>query len=114
MEPTTVGYWYLQAKGSDPAYLLSAQPRLGANHEDRDTHDHRGQGEKRSFRLSKEKDEDFKRVGIGGVWNYQSKKNGQSLIPELDQVDWLGRLVIIIFDADRMLTLTWPRPSAGW
>jgi len=94
---------YLQAKGSDP-HIYFPRNRDWA----RITKDPKYtiivvEGEKKSFRLSKEKDEDFNALGIGGVWNYQSKKNGQLLIPELDQVDWLGRLVIIIFDADRAI-----------
>ena len=39
-------------------------------------------------------------IGLGGVWSFQSKKQGQPLIPVFDEIKWEDRLVYIVFDSD--------------
>lgn len=39
-------------------------------------------------------------IGLGGVFNWQSKKLGVTLLPKLQEVKWLGRDVYIAFDSD--------------
>jgi Domain of unknown function (DUF3854)/Family of unknown function (DUF5906) len=39
-------------------------------------------------------------VGLGGVWNWKSKKGGVALIPDLKTIDWRNRRAIIVFDSD--------------
>lgn len=39
-------------------------------------------------------------IGLGGVFNWQSKKLGVDLIPSMKEVKWAGRQVYIAFDAD--------------
>lgn len=40
-------------------------------------------------------------IGLGGVFNWQSKKLGVDLLPSLKSVRWLGRKVWIAFDMDQ-------------
>lgn len=39
-------------------------------------------------------------IGLGGDWSWKSKKHGWVLLPELLEVDWRGREVVIIYDSD--------------
>ncbi len=40
-------------------------------------------------------------IGIGGVWSFKSKKNGEiTLLTEFGEFDLKGRTIIIIFDSD--------------
>lgn len=39
-------------------------------------------------------------IGLGGVWSFQSKKQGQPLIPVFDEFEWEEREVYIVFDSD--------------
>lgn len=39
-------------------------------------------------------------IGLGGVFNWQSKKLGVDLLPKLKDVKWMGRRVYIAFDMD--------------
>jgi hypothetical protein len=39
-------------------------------------------------------------AGLGGVWNFKSKKGGLPLIPDLKMIDWRNRKAIIVFDSD--------------
>jgi hypothetical protein len=40
----------------------------------------------------------FPVIGLGGVWAFQAKKQGVWWLPELDEFDWKGRHVPVIFD----------------
>lgn len=42
----------------------------------------------------------FPTIGLGGVWNFQSSKNGIWFLPELAQIKWSQRDVYICFDSD--------------
>jgi len=39
-------------------------------------------------------------IGLGGVWNFQSARLGQSLLPIMEAFDWTERLVAICYDSD--------------
>jgi len=39
-------------------------------------------------------------IGLGGVWNWASKKQGLTLLPELAAIHWSGRPVFLCFDSD--------------
>lgn len=39
-------------------------------------------------------------VGLGGVWNFRSKRLNLKLLPLLEQITWRGREVHILFDSD--------------
>lgn len=45
---------------------------------------------------------DFPTIGLGGVWNFRSSKEGIWFLPELEQFDWIKRTVYICFDSDYM------------
>lgn len=40
-------------------------------------------------------------LGLGGVFSWTSKRNGQELIPDLEKFKWLKRKVYICFDSDK-------------
>lgn len=42
-------------------------------------------------------------IGLGGVWSFGSSGKGLELLPDLKQINWSGREVIICFDADIMV-----------
>lgn len=42
----------------------------------------------------------FPTIGLGGVWNFRSSKEGTWFLPELAQVKWAKRTVFICFDSD--------------
>lgn len=42
----------------------------------------------------------FPTIGLGGVWNFRSSKEGIWFLPELAQVKWAKRNVFICFDSD--------------
>jgi hypothetical protein len=39
-------------------------------------------------------------IAISGVWMFESRRNGQFFLPELERIDWRGREVEVAFDAD--------------
>lgn len=39
-------------------------------------------------------------IGLGGVWSFQSMKEGTPLITVLDEAEWAGREVYICYDSD--------------
>lgn len=39
-------------------------------------------------------------IGLGGVWSFQSKKNGQAMVPGFDAFEWSERTVYIVYDSD--------------
>lgn len=39
-------------------------------------------------------------IGLGGDWSWKSKKHGWALLPELLEVNWRGREVVIFYDSD--------------
>lgn len=39
-------------------------------------------------------------IGIGGVWNFQSTKNGVSFLKGLEQFNWKERIAYVVFDSD--------------
>lgn len=42
----------------------------------------------------------FPTIGLGGVWNFRSSKDGIWFLPELEAVDWVRRTVFVCFDSD--------------
>lgn len=42
----------------------------------------------------------FPTIGLGGVWNFRSSKEGLWFLPELEAVKWAKRNVFICFDSD--------------
>lgn len=42
----------------------------------------------------------FPTIGLGGVYNWRSAKEGFELLPILEKIDWRGRKVYIVFDSD--------------
>ncbi len=42
----------------------------------------------------------FATLGLGGVYSFQSKKNKQQLIPDLEQFEWRNRRTYICYDSD--------------
>ncbi len=45
---------------------------------------------------------DFPTIGLGGVYNYRSLKQGVEFLPELEAINWVGRNVYLAFDSDFM------------
>lgn len=39
-------------------------------------------------------------IGLGGVWNFRSAKDGLFFLPELEKINWAKRNVYICFDSD--------------
>lgn len=39
-------------------------------------------------------------IGLGGVWSFQSAKNGVAFLEALEEVDWADRSVYICYDSD--------------
>jgi hypothetical protein len=39
-------------------------------------------------------------IGLGGVFNFQSAKDGVAFLPELEAIDWRRRTTFVIFDSD--------------
>lgn len=44
--------------------------------------------------------EGFTTIGLGGVFSFMSKGQGLFFLPELEEIEWLGRNVYIVFDSD--------------
>ncbi len=42
----------------------------------------------------------FPTIGLGGVWNFRTVKEGKFFLPELEAVNWIQRTVFICFDSD--------------
>jgi hypothetical protein len=42
----------------------------------------------------------FPTLGLGGVWNFRSAKEKQTLIPQFSEITWVDRKVIIAYDSD--------------
>lgn len=46
--------------------------------------------------------EGYPTIGLGGVWNFRSTKDGISFLPELNLINWVRRKVYIAYDSDIM------------
>jgi hypothetical protein len=57
------------------------------------------EGEKKAYRACLEKGLNV--LSLGGVWSFQSKRLGLSLLRDLEAIDWRERAVFICFDSDR-------------
>lgn len=55
------------------------------------------EGELKSAKACKE---GFPTIGLGGVWNWKSPKNGVEWIESLNYVNWQRRNIYIVFDSD--------------
>lgn len=44
--------------------------------------------------------EGFPTIGLGGVYNFRSVRNGIPFLPELEEIDWVKRYVYICYDSD--------------
>jgi hypothetical protein len=44
--------------------------------------------------------EGFPTIGVGGVYNFMSSRNGVWFLPELGRIDWRQRKVYIVYDSD--------------
>src|SRR5690606_20977739 len=42
----------------------------------------------------------FPTIGLGGVWNFRSSKEGVWFLPELNAINWVQRRAYICFDSD--------------
>lgn len=52
------------------------------------------------FKAAKACKDGFPTIGLGGVFNFQSKDQGVTFLPELRNINWKKRLVFIIYDSD--------------
>lgn len=55
------------------------------------------EGEKKALRAAELK---LPCIGLGGVWNFRSRKAGVALLPELAELNWKGRSAYIVYDND--------------
>lgn len=55
------------------------------------------EGEKKAAKACKE---GLACIGLGGVWNWKSKKKNVPIIKDFDLLDMEGRVVILVFDSD--------------
>ncbi len=55
------------------------------------------EGELKATKATKE---GFPTIGLGGVFNFRSVRNGITFLPELEEIDWVKRYVYICFDSD--------------
>jgi hypothetical protein len=55
------------------------------------------EGEKKAAKACKE---GFPTIGLGGIWNFMSKKLGIQFLKELTDINWSGREVVIAYDSD--------------
>lgn len=39
-------------------------------------------------------------IGLGGVWNFKAMREGVLFLPELEQFEWIKRIVYICYDSD--------------
>jgi len=44
--------------------------------------------------------EGFETIGLGGVFNFRSVKQGIEFLPELEEFDWVKRYVYVVYDSD--------------
>lgn len=52
------------------------------------------------FKAAKACKDGFTCLGLGGVWNYRSAKQGISFLPELERINWVKRHVYLVYDSD--------------
>lgn len=88
---------YVQAPGSIPAAYFPRNVDWSKIADDIDTPIIITEGEAKAARACKD---NFPTIGLGGVFNFASKKDATAWIPSLDLVQWSGRNVYIIFDSD--------------
>jgi len=55
------------------------------------------EGEKKAARCTKE---GLPCIGLGGVWSFQNAHNNEPVLPDLEDIEWQGRLVYIVYDSD--------------
>jgi hypothetical protein len=55
------------------------------------------EGEKKAAKACKE---GYPTIGLGGVYNFMSKERNMEFLPELDEIKWQGRKVVIVYDSD--------------
>lgn len=55
------------------------------------------EGELKAAKAAKE---GYPTIGLGGVYNFRSAKDGISFLPELEQINWANREVFMIYDSD--------------
>ncbi len=68
------------------------------------------EGEKKAL---KAKQEGFACLGLPGVFAWKDKRR-EALLPELQRVNWVGRLVYIAFDSDLSRKPDVELPKPGW
>lgn len=44
--------------------------------------------------------EEWATIGLGGVWNFRSTKEGYFFLPELEKINWVQRNVYVVYDSD--------------
>lgn len=88
---------YTQPVNQIPRFYLA--PFLDWEHiaKDKEVPIYITEGEKKSAKACKE---GFTTIGLGGVWNWKSKKQKKSLIDDFKDFSWRGREVILVFDSD--------------
>ena len=86
---------YLQPKDSQPQAYFPPYVDWIAIADDVSREINITEGEKKAAKACKE---GITTIGLGGVWNFKSKKAEIEFLPELDNIDWEGRRVNIIFD----------------
>lgn len=88
---------YVQAPGTEPGvYLppLADWPKLS---KDPNYALFVTEGE---FKSAKGCAEGFPTIGLGGVWSWKSAKRALPFLPVLDEFEWKGRRVYMVFDSD--------------
>ena len=93
--PSINGTKYLQPTGITPApYILPEVAKIKNK-------PHKPviftEGEKKTLCLVKNK---FNAIGLPGVWCFKNAKQNLSFLKELEDWDWQGRIVHIVFDSD--------------
>jgi Domain of unknown function (DUF3854) len=56
------------------------------------------EGEKKAYRGTLEKGLNV--LGLGGVWSFQSKRLGLTLVRDIEAIGWMGRIVYVCYDSD--------------
>jgi hypothetical protein len=88
---------YLQPPGTPPRVYLPPYVKWQAVAKDPEVQLMITEGEKKAAAVCKA---GIPCVGLGGVWSFQQKDTGVTLLPDLAAFNWVGRKVVIAYDSD--------------